>query len=171
MIRERVAIHGAVRPLEAEEDLPALQVVPEILGAIPKHLVWRYIAAKERHKKKYVTRINHIAKRRDRAIAKLRQSSQICRNDSEEAAVSSGWSLHWALDADELPPPSSLVARCDTAQAFKLACNAKRHLQRADSALSKKRQEARRRTAGMRAFWRGQCLGMQVAGQPQPATA
>jgi hypothetical protein len=169
MIRERVAIHGAVRSLEPEKDLPALQVVPEVRGAIPRYLIWRYVAAKERHEKKFLTRINHIAKRRERAIAKLRQSSQSCRN--EEAAVSSGWSLHWALYADELPPPSSLVSRCDTAEALKLARSAKRHLQRADSALSKKRKKARGRTASMRAFWRGQDLSTRVADQPQPVTA
>jgi hypothetical protein len=60
----------------------------------------------------FATRINQIAKRRERAIAKLRQSSQS--RPHEEAAVLSERSLPWALDVDE--PSSSLVARCDTAE-------------------------------------------------------
>jgi hypothetical protein len=66
-----------------------------------------------------------------RAIAKL-QSSQS--RPHEEAAVLSGWSLPWALDADE--PPSSLVARCDTADALRLARSTKRHLQLVSARLS-----------------------------------
>ncbi|KAI0253635.1 hypothetical protein BJV78DRAFT_1190869 [Lactifluus subvellereus] len=130
MIRERVAIHGAVRPLEGERDLSALQMVPELLGAISERWVWRYIAAQERQEKKFSAHIKHIAKRRECAIAKLRRGSQS--RPPEEAAVSSGWSLAWALHADERPPPSSLVARPDTAEALELARGGKRRLQRAD---------------------------------------
>lgn len=35
--------------------------------------------------------------------------------------ASAGWSLAWALDADEKPPPSSIVARRDTQEALELA--------------------------------------------------
>ena len=39
-----------------------------------------------------------------------------------EAVEGEGWSVAWALeDALERPPPSSLVARCDTAEALALA--------------------------------------------------
>jgi hypothetical protein len=143
MIRERVSTHGTVRPLEAEEDLPALQVAPELLGVVSETWVRRYIAAKERHEKKFAARYNHIAKRRERALAKLRQSSQS--RPREEEAVLSGWSLPWALDVDELPPPSSVVARCDTAEALGLVHSGKRHLRLAVSVLPKKKQKA---------FWR-----------------
>ena len=130
MIRERVAIHGAVRPLEGERELPALQMVPELLGAISERWVWRYIAAQERQEKKFAVHIKHIAKHRERAIAKLRQGSQS--GPPEEAASSSGWSLAWALHVEERPPPSSLVARPDTAETLEFARGTKRRRQHAD---------------------------------------
>ena len=125
MIRERVSITGIIRPLEAEQDLPALQIVPEFLGTICERWIHRYVASTEHCEKKFASRIKNVAKRRERAIVKLRQSTQSrssSSEDKEKVSVSqTGWSLAWALEADERPPPSSLVARRDTAEALALA--------------------------------------------------
>jgi hypothetical protein len=156
MIRERVAINGAVRPLEVEEELPALQVVPELLGVVSEIWLSRYVTATEHHEKKFATHINNITARRERAIAKLRQkSSQPSRRPLEEAAAAvssegSGWSLAWALDENEFPPPSSLVARCDITEALEFmdGTSRKGHLERLKPKMKQKR--AKRQIAGAR---------------------
>ena len=119
MIRERVATHGIVRPLEPEPNLPALNLDPAKLGFISPRWARVYLAGVQRHEKKYAARMRQIARRRERAIALLR--SQMCNEGAEKGGE--GWSVAWALDvdADERPPPSSLVVRCDTADALALA--------------------------------------------------
>ena len=154
MIRERVAINGTVRPLEAEEDLPALQVDPELLGVVSEIWLSRYITATERLEKKFAVHINNVTTRRERAISNLRQkSSQSRRRPLEEAAAAavssgSGWSLAWALDENEFPPPSSLVARCDTTEALELMDGTSRKGRLERLKPKKKQKEARRQIAG-----------------------
>ncbi|KAI0260170.1 hypothetical protein BC834DRAFT_561739 [Gloeopeniophorella convolvens] len=134
MIRERVAINGAIRPLEDEKDLPALQIAPELVGKISERWIWRYLAGTERHEKKYTVRLRDIARRRERAAAaggkdltqRVAQLQQYLaqRDESDQRAVldsTASWSLAWALDGTERPPPSSIVARRDTAEALRLA--------------------------------------------------
>ena len=125
MIRERVATNGAVRPLEPERELPAFNVNPAHLGTVPARWAKVYIAAMQRHEKKYSARIRQIARQRERAISLLR-SQAVGEAEkgvgAEAGAEGEGWSVAWALeDADERPPPSSLVARCDTTEALALA--------------------------------------------------
>jgi hypothetical protein len=119
MIRERVATHGTVRPLEPEANIPALQLDPANLGIISPRWARVYLAGVQRHEKKYAARMRQIARRRDRAIALLRSQTR----DEGGETGGEGWSVVWALnvDADERPPPSSLVVRCDTADALALA--------------------------------------------------
>lgn len=137
IIRERVSINGVIRPLEAEQSLPGLQVMPELVGTISEHWVYRYIAGTEHNEKKYAGRIKHVAKRRERSIAKLQQGSQSHTSEGDVSA-SSEWSLAWALEVDERPPPSSLVARRDIVEALTLARGAKRR--RVDVVLYEKEQ-------------------------------
>lgn len=132
-----MSINGVIRPLEAEQSLPALQVMPELVGAVSEHWVYRYIAGTEHHEKKYAGRIKHVAKRRERSIVKLQKGSQSLTSEGDVSA-SSEWSLAWALEVDERPPPSSLVARRDIAEALLLARGAKRR--RTDVVLSEKEQ-------------------------------
>jgi len=118
MIRERVATRGVVRPLEPERDLPALQVDLTRLGTVSARWARVYLAGSQRHEKKYAGCMRNVARRRERAIALLRSQGV----GEAEKAEGEGWSVAWALDdADERPPPSSLVARCDTAEALALA--------------------------------------------------
>lgn len=120
MIRERVATHGTIRPLEPEPNLLALNLDPAELGFISPRWARVYLAGVQRHEKKYAARMRQIARRRERAIALLR--SQMSPDERAEKG-GEGWSVAWALDvdADERPPPSSLVVRCDTADALALA--------------------------------------------------
>ncbi|KAI9460341.1 hypothetical protein F5148DRAFT_1150733 [Russula earlei] len=140
MIRERVSIRGAIRPLEAEQDLPALQVVPERLGAISELWIHRYIAGTDLHKKKFAVHIKQLAKLHERAIANLHQTSvPHSTKEKATASVSPGWCLAWALEADECPPPSSLVARRDIAEVLVSAGGAKKcRWKRAHRSLSEK---------------------------------
>ena len=148
MIRERVSIHGVIRPLEAEQDLPALQVPPEALGTISELWVHRYIMGTASHEKRFAAHGKQISKRRERAIAKLRlrrsSHSRSTEDPGAEVSVSvssTGWSLAWALEADECPPPSSLVARHDMVEVR--APGKRRRLRRADTTLSGKEEECR----------------------------
>ncbi|KAF8260354.1 hypothetical protein EI94DRAFT_1829826 [Lactarius quietus] len=143
MIRERVSTQGIIRPLEPEPELPAMQVPPELVGTHSEHAVRRYVAGNTRFAKKFARAIRHIEKHRqrniDRAsrdtdehIAALRHYLDREKTDASHAS----WALAWALDADERPPPSSIVARRDTAEALKLARVADKAALESERALS-----------------------------------
>jgi hypothetical protein len=158
MIRERVSTKGTIRLLEAERDLPALQIMPELLGAISEHWIYRYIAGTEHHEKKFAARIKHVAKHRERTVADLLRQG-LSKSHASEAKMSAApeWSLAWALEADERPPPSSLVARRDVAEALALARGAKRGRRegRGDGVLSEKERRPETRGRGrVGAFWK-----------------
>ena len=160
MIRERVSINGVIRPLEVEQSLPALQIMPELVGAVSEHWVYRYIASTEHHEKKYAGRIKHVAKRRERSIDKLQQGSQS--HTRGDVSASSEWNLAWALEVDERPPPSSLVARRDIAEALTLARSPKRR--RMDAVLSEKEQKvATKNESRVGAIWKRHGSSPQAA--------
>ncbi|KAI0301666.1 hypothetical protein B0F90DRAFT_287161 [Multifurca ochricompacta] len=138
MIRERVAINGSIRPLESEEDIPALQLPPEQLGTVSEYFAWIYLEFSERQEKKFAAKMRNVAKHRERALSKAQPRHGNTRDmgdrdreginsvdgvdgekDAKDAAFG-GWEedLDWTLDANERPPPSSIVA---AAEALKLA--------------------------------------------------
>jgi hypothetical protein len=146
MICERVSTRGIVRPLEPENELPALQIAPELIGTLAGRAVQRYVTGKERFDKKFAHAIKRIEKQRlrniDRASRDMNQHIAVLQHylDRESEAAASGstgagadattedgltappsWNMAWALDEDERPPPSSIVARRDTVEALKLA--------------------------------------------------
>jgi hypothetical protein len=144
MIRERVSTRGLIRPLEPETDLPAMQVPSDLIGIIPERAIQRYVTAKARSDKKFAHAIRRIEKKRlrniDRASRDMNQhiaalQHYLDRETQAAAAAStlkgtgadkterttSCWNMAWALDEDERPPPSSIVARRDTEEALKLA--------------------------------------------------
>jgi hypothetical protein len=146
MIRERVSTRGIVRHLEPENELPALQVNPERIGTLSERAIQRYVAGKERIDKKFVHAIKRIEKQRlkniDRASRDVNRHISVLQHYLErgskptvsgdtgagadamaEDALSAppSWNMAWALDEDERPPPSSIVARRDTEEALKLA--------------------------------------------------
>ncbi|KAH8984792.1 alpha beta-hydrolase [Lactarius hatsudake] len=176
MIRERVATNGTIRPLEPERDLPALHHAdPAHLGIVSARWARVYLATAQRHEKKYAGSMQQIARRRDRAIALLRSQQGSRDAERENGAKADEGSVAWALDdPDERPPPSSLVARCDTAEALALAraAAATKRRQTAASLSGKKARASdeaekavRKRPAGE--FWRRLSRGQG----PAPAAA
>ncbi len=143
MIRERVSTRGLIRPLEPETDLPAMQVPSDLIGIVPERVIARYVTSKERSDKKFAQVIKRIEKQRlrniDRATRDMDQHIAALQHylDRESQATAAStlkdtgadrtttatpyWNMAWALDEDERPPPSSIVARRDTEEALKLA--------------------------------------------------
>ena len=111
MIRECVTTHGVVRPLESERDLCALGTY------LPPGI--------QRHEKKYPRTMRQIARRREHAIAILHSQDSATEKGAGGGDEGEGWSAAWALEEpDERPPPSSLVARCDTTDRSACSCAA-----------------------------------------------
>lgn len=150
MIRERVSTHGIIRPLEPEAELPAMQVSSELIGTFPERAIRRYITGKKHLDKKFANGIKRIERQRvrniNRASRNMNQHIAVLQHylDCESKTAASGhssagqaavaeeekdggcaapssWNMAWALDEDERPPPSSIVARRDTEEALKLA--------------------------------------------------
>ncbi|KAF9243236.1 Alpha/Beta hydrolase protein [Melanogaster broomeanus] len=126
MIRERVSTQGVIRPLEPADQLDALHVPPEIIGALSERA-------------KYAKEVLAIEKRRNRNIdlakedisknlphlpgvpngkgkGKAKETRKAFKAGQESFSGSMGW-----VWADERPPPSSIVSRRDTDEARKLA--------------------------------------------------
>ncbi|GJE91355.1 alpha/beta hydrolase [Phanerochaete sordida] len=138
MIRERVSTHGIIRPLEPESELPAFSLPPELIGVVSELAVRRYHDAKAKFDKKFSSTVKTIEKHRRRnldiahrdAVRNMAQLQHYVgqggaagapRGIAEGLKSSGSWSWAWALDADERPPPSSIVARRDTSEAVELA--------------------------------------------------
>jgi hypothetical protein len=128
MIRERVSTQGIIRPLEHEEDLPAFRLSPQLIGTTPEIVLERYMAAKQAADQKFASTIKSIEKARlrniERANQEFAQRAAALRRYFRSASGASGgegWRLAWALDADERPPPSSIVGRLDTEEALRFA--------------------------------------------------
>ena len=124
MIRERVSTQGIIRPLEHEDDLPAFRLSPQLVGVIPESVMERYMAAKQAADQKFASTIKGIEKARVRNVE--RASRDLARRAATlrryfHSADADGWRLAWALDADERPPPSSIVGRLDTEEALRFA--------------------------------------------------
>ena len=128
MLRERVSTQGIIRPLESEEELSAMQVTPEQVGTFPEHAMRRYLDGLKDLEKKFARTIRRIEKQRSRNIDRGRQDMnqhiaalQHYLEREQKRPSDASWNLAWALDEDERPPPSSIVARRDTEEALRLA--------------------------------------------------
>ncbi|KAL0579609.1 hypothetical protein V5O48_002381 [Marasmius crinis-equi] len=142
MIRERVSTRGVIRPLEPESELDACHVPHEVIGSLSELAIRRYFDGKRKFDAKFASTIRAIEKHRRKHLERAKKDTiknmNVLQNslEREEKAnkedgnntsikeallASSGWSWAWALDGDELPPPSSIVSRRDTSEALKLA--------------------------------------------------
>lgn len=142
MIRERISTHGIIRPLEPESELQAFSLPPELIGVVSELAMRRYQDAKAKFDKKFARTVKSIEKHRRRNLdiahkdalrnmAHLQhyvaqggaapEKHETFRGIKEGLKTSGSWSWAWALDADERPPPSSIVARRDTQEAVELA--------------------------------------------------
>lgn len=138
IIRERVSTRGIVRPLEPEEQLSAFSLPPELVGVVSELALRRYVDAKAKFDKKFSKAYKNIEKSRNKHLATAKKhamhnmvqlQSYLEREERGEAirgvadglVASGSWSWAWALDSDEKPPSSSIVARRDTDEAVQLA--------------------------------------------------
>jgi hypothetical protein len=127
MIRERVSIHGIIRPLEPEPELPAMQVSPELIGMPSEHALRRYITGHAHFEKKFSRALRRIANQRQQNLERASRDTHLHVTalqhylERERTNGNGNGSMEWELDADERPPPSSIVARRDTDEALRLA--------------------------------------------------
>ena len=124
MIRERVSTQGIIRPLEHSEHLPAFRLPPQLIGTIPEIVLERYMTAKQAADQKFASTIKSIEKARMRNIERASQDFAQRAAALQPGSAGGGgeaWRLAWALDADEHPPPSSIVGRLDTEEAMRFA--------------------------------------------------
>lgn len=138
MLRERVATNGQIRPLEDESELTALNWPTEMTCVITEPCARRYLEGQAIWDQKYAKTAKKVAVQREKQIrqaqketerlvaemeARLKKNPQSASVDGPGAtddtmghallnAPSFSWA--WALEGEN-PPPSSLVARRDTA--------------------------------------------------------
>lgn len=65
MIRERVDIHGVVRPMEPKEEIEALNIPPQEIGIIKEAPVMRWLAGQELWDKKFKRQARHVVHKRE----------------------------------------------------------------------------------------------------------
>ncbi|KAJ6497643.1 hypothetical protein C8R45DRAFT_983709 [Mycena sanguinolenta] len=148
MVRERVSTHGALRPLEPEVDLTAFSIPPEHIGVVTELAALRFLDGSQRWDRKFASAAKTVEKHRQRNLERAKkdtvrnmnvlhnfigreaeakekgktQSDKTVNGIKDGLLTSSGsWSWAWALDANENPPPSSIVSRRDTQEALRLA--------------------------------------------------
>ncbi|PSR74943.1 hypothetical protein PHLCEN_2v9432 [Hermanssonia centrifuga] len=140
MIRERISTHGVIRPLEPESELSAFSLPPEIMGQVSELAMRRYQDARLKFDKKFSGTYKTIEKHRRKNIETAKKdavrnmtqlqnyiaqdekpSDETFRGVKDGLFAGGSWSWAWALDTDERPPPSSIVARRDTHEAVELA--------------------------------------------------
>ncbi len=160
MIRERVSTQGIIRPLEPENELPALALPSDVIGIIQESVLRRYLAAKEQADQKFASIIRGVEQQRarniDRACKDLALRTSTLRRSSTgyHAAPSSRWRLAWAVDPSERPPPSSISGRLDMEEALGFARELDRGLLRTAESTSNQR--------GMTGLWRGGATRMMA---------
>jgi len=147
MIRERVSTQGLIRPLETESDLDAFKIDPNMIGNMSELVIRRCISSEAHFREKFASTYESIDKSRKKNLEReakeegkrfdaMRASASNSSNFSSSSGNhakfrqsvldSPGWGYAWVLDENERPPPSSIAARRDTAEARQLALIADR---------------------------------------------
>jgi len=143
MIRERVSTRGIIRPLEPENELDAMHVPGDMIGVLSELAIRRYIQGSAKFDKKFAWAYKSIEKDRNRNLERakkdtrrnltqlqaflLQDEKDVGKEPSRKGikeglmATSGSWGWAWAIDANERPPPSSIVSRRDTDDARRLA--------------------------------------------------
>jgi hypothetical protein len=75
MIRERVSIHGVIRPLEPRAALGALTLPPELIGVVSELAARRYIDGRTLFDHKFRTQIKQIQRVRQKNLARARKDT------------------------------------------------------------------------------------------------
>lgn len=145
IIRERVSTRGVIRPLEPESKLSAFSLPPELVGVVSELALRRYLNGSIKFEKKFNKVTKSIAKHRKQILERAQKDAAKGMEHlqtflaAEDKRRAPGWAgaatndlkeclfnnksmpFAWALDADEHPPPSSIVSRRDTEEAVALA--------------------------------------------------
>jgi len=150
MIRERISTHGVIRQLEPEAELVGCQLPLERIGAANEVLVSKFMEGRAKWDRKYSREAKDIARKRmhnielakkdlarmmSRLESSLLESEKAGENGNGKGKRKEGctvlgepsWNWAWVLDGED-PPPSSIVARCDTDEARALSKIADRWL-------------------------------------------
>ncbi|CDO75842.1 hypothetical protein BN946_scf184346.g3 [Trametes cinnabarina] len=75
MIRERVSTRGVIRPLEAESELSAFRLPPELVGAISELAVRRYMDGAAKFGRKFARAAKAVEKARRRNLERAKQDT------------------------------------------------------------------------------------------------
>ena len=75
MIRERISMHGEIRPLEHEDDLAALRLHADLIGRVSERIVRRYFDAKGKFDKKFGSSYKTIEKHRRKHIERAKKNA------------------------------------------------------------------------------------------------
>ena len=139
MIRERVSTQGVVRGLEPEEKLSAFSIPPETIATFFGPTLARYHRDDQVFRSRFAHTHKTIVRHRERNLRRAKKdtikrlgalqrllhhadSHKVPSVKVKERMLSSpDWGWAWALDEEENPPPSSIVARRDTDEARQLA--------------------------------------------------
>ncbi|KAG1783122.1 alpha beta-hydrolase [Suillus placidus] len=141
MIRERVDIHGRVRPMEPKEDITALQLRPSEIGIIKEETLFKWLEGQEEWDRRFKYRATKVMKNRKKFEAKAksmiknaRQRGLLLAGESDDLVerpiVGRSSAAHGAIQedrrwgpfdlVDEQPPPTAIAARRDTREALAL---------------------------------------------------
>ncbi|KAI0787047.1 hypothetical protein BC629DRAFT_1593579 [Irpex lacteus] len=140
MIRERVNIHGEVRPMEPQEEIEALRIPPQEVGVIKEDPVQRWLTGQElwdvkfkRQARQVIRKREHYKKKYETLVERARENGLELHGDSvrphpsRRASTVSFGSIgeimterRWGpLDlTDEHPPPSAIVGRRDNRESI-----------------------------------------------------
>jgi hypothetical protein len=129
MIRERLSLHGTVRPLEPESFLQSLQVPPDEIGLIKEKPVMRWLEGMHKWDRRYKVAHERVAWERERnerkALELLRKAKERGLLGDDGKAVFGGGKLG-PLDLEgETPPQSAIAGRRDTVRiphSFSYSC-------------------------------------------------
>lgn len=133
MLRERIDIHGHARPMEPEDQIPALQIRPSEIGLIKEAPTMRWLQGQEEWDKKYRRSAKAAIKQRkklevksEEILAHARAQGLLLVGDSEPQVADVRQSRltdraiqpdrRWGpLDLEnERPPPTAIAKRRDT---------------------------------------------------------
>src|SRR5262245_51409339 len=114
MIRERVSTKGLVRQMEPEEEVPALNMTPDMVGMVNELGIKRYLDAQNDWDKRFKDIMKAVLKHRkkqtvtgeaeDRVRFKRLKENVLTKTDEEEknkVLNSAKWSWSWVVSGDE----------------------------------------------------------------------
>lgn len=121
MIRERVSLVGAVRPMEPFDEMEICGIPTDEVGVFKPDAVKRYLEGINTWQHKFKHAAKNVERQREKSLKESHIHAEKMMNNSDNIfdIPEVTWRWQWALD-NERPPPASIVARRDTQEARKL---------------------------------------------------